>query len=84
MAAPRVKMRLLNISAPLNGTVTLQMQCAYNDTVPEDVTISAIFPAGQITLTCKDAPTIAELTMGAAYYVDFSLAAVQPANILGP
>jgi len=83
MAAPRVKMRLLNISAPLNGTVTLQLKCAYNDAVQEDQNISAVFPDGQITLTCKDAPTIAALQMGAAYYVDFSLAAVQPANMLG-
>ena len=82
MAAPRVKMRLVGITALGNGSVTLTFQTEYNSAVAEDQTISAVFPSAQLTLVCADAPTVAELTVGAAYYADFSLAAVQPANPL--
>ena len=82
MAAPRVKMRLVGITALGNGSVTLNFLTEYNSDVAEDQTISAVFPSAQLNLVCTDAPTIAALAIGAAYYADFSLAAVQPANPL--
>lgn len=82
MAILRAKMRLYSIAAPGSGSVEVRMQAQYDTTQAEDQAIAAIFPSGDLRLIVQDADTLAGLTAGAVYYVDLTLAAMQPANIL--
>ena len=70
--AMRAKMRCTDVIPTLYGPKKVFFSCQYDPTIPEDQKFQKATPSGQVEMFIDNPAAVAQLVIGADYYVDFT------------
>jgi hypothetical protein len=74
----RAKLQLTKVATAIGGNKELTFEARYDDQIPEDQRFQKATPWGQFTMVVDNPTALAQFSLGAQYYLDFTCATAAP------